>query len=271
MSDEQRTDPDRLAELIVDAVDAVDLALEEKTRERIRSAHERLATAMAAYQAAMATASEPDRAQIEQRFGRRLTDLRRQASRMPQGQLGRAAELSRDAGQVPFIEQRAPGKSIQEVAGSLPRRGEAPKVTVGGEIEAWCGPCGGLRTHKIFALVGSDPQQVICQSCGARHGYRTTPARKGAAGAPSAASSRQAVRSGPSRAEMEAEKKQRERMALRAELQAATNVRAFAPKERYRAGEIIEHPEHGRGKIETVTRGSVLVRFASGLRPLDLT
>jgi hypothetical protein len=57
---------------------------------------------------------------------------------------------------------------------------------------------------------------------------------------------------------------------LRSELQAATNVRPFSPKERYKAGEIIEHPEHGRGKIETVTRGSLLVRFARGLRPLDL-
>jgi hypothetical protein len=30
------------------------------------------------------------------------------------------------------------------------------------------------------------------------------------------------------------------------------------------------HPEHGRGKVENVLRGSMLVRFREGLRPLNL-
>ena len=41
-------------------------------------------------------------------------------------------------------------------------------------------------------------------------------------------------------------------------------MRAFDPKARYRAGEIISHPEFGRGKIETVLRSSLLVRFSIG-------
>jgi len=45
----------------------------------------------------------------------------------------------------------------------------------------------------------------------------------------------------------------------------------FDPKERYKTGEIIDHPEHGRGKIENVLRSSLLVRFGRvGLRPLTL-
>ena len=43
-------------------------------------------------------------------------------------------------------------------------------------------------------------------------------------------------------------------------------MRVFDPKERYKAGEIIVHPEYGRGKIENVLRSSLLVRF-SGRRP----
>ena len=45
---------------------------------------------------------------------------------------------------------------------------------------------------------------------------------------------------------------------------AADNVRTFDPRERYKAGEIISHPEFGRGKIENVLRSSLLVRFPNG-------
>jgi hypothetical protein len=259
-----------LSELIVEAVDAIDLALEEKTRVRILAGHEKLAVAVAAYDQVFAAASAAEKMELEKRFGRRITDLKRQTSRLPRGEKGRAAELSRDAGSVPFIEQRAPGKSIQEIAGPPRDRSQKrPKYTVGGEVEAWCGPCGGLRTHNIFALLDDEPQQVICQACGGRHGFRTTPARKGtglAESAPPVQRSR-----GPTAEQIEAEKKERAKMELRKELQTAEKVRSFSPKERYKAGEIIEHPEHGRGKVETVTRGSILVRFGHGLRPLDLT
>ncbi len=55
------------------------------------------------------------------------------------------------------------------------------------------------------------------------------------------------------------------------ELNAATDARTFDPKERYKPGEIIYHPEFGRGKVETVLRASMLVRFAQGgLKPLML-
>ena len=64
--------------------------------------------------------------------------------------------------------------------------------------------------------------------------------------------------------------KAREKNTLLDELRAAENVRSYNPKERYKAGEIILHPEHGRGKIENVLRTSLLVRFVDGLRPLDL-
>ena len=45
---------------------------------------------------------------------------------------------------------------------------------------------------------------------------------------------------------------------------AATEVKNFDPKERYRPGDIISHLEYGRGKVETVLRSSLLVRFPNG-------
>jgi hypothetical protein len=261
-----------LAEAIVDAIDALDNALEEKSRVRINTAHDKVERADQLYTAVLALADGMDRTQIEQRHGRKVTDMKRQVSRMPRGADGRPVQLSAQAGQVPFIEQRAPGKSIQEISGPPRSRHDTkPKYTTGGEVEAWCGPCGGMRTHNIYALVDGEPQQVICQACGARHGFRTTPARKtqpDLAVAGGGASSRN--RNSLTREQMEEEKRNKAREQLREELAAATQVRAFSPKERYKAGEIIEHPELGRGKIENVTRGSVLVRFTQGLRPLDL-
>ena len=69
----------------------------------------------------------------------------------------------------------------------------------------------------------------------------------------------------------ELQKRQEAKRQLQKELAEAAEPRPFDPKARYKAGEIIVHPEHGRGKIENVLRGSLLVRFLEGLRPLDLS
>jgi hypothetical protein len=267
VTDELRSKIEQLAEAVSEAFDAIDAALEEKTRDRINIGHDKLAVAIKLYDEVIAAADPASKSQIEMRHGRRITDLKRQASRLPRGAQGRTAEIAKDAGSVPFIEQRAPGRSMQEFA--PPRRGEKPKYSVGGEVDAWCGPCGGMRTHNIFALVENEPDVVICQSCGARHGFRTTPARK-AGGLPEGPSG-PVARKQAAQAQAEQDKKMAEMNALRRELNEAENVRQFSPKERYKAGEIIEHPEHGRGKVENTTRGSILVRFAHGLRPLDLS
>src|SRR5947209_6524673 len=116
-----------LPDLIVDAVDAVDLALEEKTRDRLMIAHDKLQTAATAYEEVFGAAEPEEKGQIEQRFSRRITDLKRQIARLPRGAAGRDAELAQDAG-LPFLLQRAPGKSIQGVAGVVPR-GQPPRYT----------------------------------------------------------------------------------------------------------------------------------------------
>ena len=110
-------------------------------------------------------------------------------------------------------------------------------------------------------MVGDQPKQVVCQACNARHGYRTGPARKPADAEPTP--SRQ-MTGGEREAQRRADQKANELRALAAEIAEATEVRSFDPKSRYRAGEIISHPEFGRGKIETVLRSSLLVRFSIG-------
>ena len=58
---------------------------------------------------------------------------------------------------------------------------------------------------------------------------------------------------------------------LAVEVNAAAEVKSFDPKQRYKAGDIIAHPEYGRGKIENVLRSSLLVRFSvGGLKSLML-
>ena len=135
---------------------------------------------------------------------------------------------------------------------------------VGGLVESWCGPCAGLRQHTIAAMVSGEPKQVICESCGGRHGYRTTPAR-----------SKEKAAAGPerrgrvTREQADTQRREDARTALQKELTSATEVRAFQARQRYKVGEIIEHAQFGRGKIENVLKGSLLVRFRDGLKSVN--
>jgi hypothetical protein len=107
---------------------------------------------------------------------------------------------------------------------------------------------------------------VVCQACNARHGYRTTPARA----RPSHGAQMQSPQE--TEAARKAEQKAEELRALGRELAESTQVRPFDARDRYRVGEVISHPEFGRGKVETVLRSSMLVRFPNGgLKSIMLT
>ncbi len=228
-------------------------------REIVRNAHLAVERLSKRYRELSTTGPESEREAIERTLGRRVTDLRRLASTLPRiGSI--ASEHTGDqasAGPSEVQERRITGVSW---------RSDAPKasafslaVRVGGEVDAWCGPCDGLTTHNVIAMVGGTPKQVVCQACGGRHGYRTTPARakvEAASASPSGPAESEAVR----RAEQKAE----ELRALGRELAEAAQVRNFDARERYKVGEVISHPEFGRGKVETVLRSSLLVRFPAG-------
>jgi hypothetical protein len=228
-------------------------------RDRVIAAHHGVERLSQHYRELTVGLSEGEKLRVERTVGRRVTDLRRLASLLPRvGVLTGSTPDRQISGPSVAGERRITGVSWRNDA---PRpRPDTPHV--GGEIEAWCGPCEGMTTHRIVAMVGSEPKQVVCSACSGRHNFRTTPARKGAP-EPAAAPVRQS-----SPAELEAarkaEKKEEELRALGRELAEATDVKRFDPKERYRPGDVISHPDYGRGKVETVLRSSLLVRFPQG-------
>lgn len=212
---------------------------------------------------------EKEREKIEWSLGRRVSDMRRAAEKLTKRISGSKAEMARDAGTLPFLEQRQPPKSIVP-----PRAAPTGKLSVGSEIESWCGKCKEMREHHIVAMVGGEPKQVICVVCSSRHNYRAEPPAKakragGEPGVPSATTA--GARRGTSPEEREQQRRRELKLALQKELADAAEPRPFDPKGRYKAGEIIVHPEYGRGKIENVLRSSLLVRFLEGLRPLNLS
>jgi hypothetical protein len=256
----------RLAELISDATHRVTNLLDDEhpTAADLDAGHAKVEAVATAYRELFDHLSPEDQERVERAQGRRLIDLRRLAAQLPQRAHGQAVAKAVDAsphGGQPFLLRRDPPKSI-EPARDAPRvpRGEEHLHHVGGTVEAWCGPCGGVTDHTIAALVSGQPKHVVCGTCGSKHGYRTEPARKGrkAAAGP--------VKLTPE--QVEARKAEEARFALTRELAEAEDPRPFRTGERYKAGEIIAHPEHGRGKIETVIRGAIIVRFRDGVRSL---
>jgi hypothetical protein len=250
---EQLTDEIREVALLVHSAQE-----RAEDREIVKSAHlavERLSTH---YRELSNSGSAAERESVERTLGRRVTDLRRMASTLPRiGSI--ASEHTGDqasAGPSNVQERRITGVSWRSEAAlgaTLP-----PALRVGGEVDAWCGPCEGLTTHHIIAMVSNAPKQVVCQACGGRHGFRTTPARK------STTESAKPTTPQESEAVRKAEKKAEELRALGREVAESSQVRAFNARERYKVGEVIAHPTYGRGKVETVLRSSLLVRFPSG-------
>jgi hypothetical protein len=219
------------------------------------------------YRELMQSLSASDQLRAERLLGRRVVDLRRLASLLPKvPAVTRESTPDRAAGGGAPDQRRITGVAWSQHDRAAP----SSVLKVGADLEAWCGKCGERTTHSIVAMVGTEPKQVLCQVCNSRHAYRTTPARQKAAGAAGGAAegdSRPRVAVDP-----EAAKRAAELRALAEEVAAAATVRAFDPKERYKAGEIIAHPEFGRGKIENVLRSSLLVRFpVGGLKSLMLT
>lgn len=260
---------DELNEEVRLGIADVDAAVDSEEEERQLRSFEAVQKLSQKYRDLVAEITDAkEREKVEWSLGRRVSDLRRAADKLTKRISGSKAEMARDAGTLPFLEQRQPPKSI------VPQRG-APtgKLSVGSEIESWCGKCKEMREHHIVAMVGGEAKQVICVVCSSRHNYRAEPPAKARrstseGGAPAATTG---ARRGTSPEEREQQRRKELKLALQKELADAVEPRAFDPKGRYKAGEIIVHPEYGRGKIENVLRSSLLVRFLEGLRPLNLS
>jgi RNase P subunit RPR2 len=123
------------------------------------------------------------------------------------------------------------------------------RLRPGDDTETYCGRCKAERAHQVVALnADGKPASVICRTCGNQHRYHenkpttstTTggPARRGRA----AAEHTREVPSGP--------------------------ARRYSPQEVYAAGEWVEHPKFGSGKVTQARAGKIDVRFESGSRLL---
>jgi hypothetical protein len=267
MDESQTNRLQQLNDEIASAINEVDAALESGEEPRQVAAGHMIEALAARWREFTSGLSGADLDAAERGAGRRLTDLRRSAAALSRRDSGVRVQRSEDAGFVPFIERRAPPKSI------VPQRA-APtsKMSVGGEVDSWCGKCKEMTTHNIVAMVGDQPKQVICQACNARHDHREAPPARHKKASGSVPTTSTGVEATTRRNEdRELQKRQEAKRQLQKELAEAPEPRTFDPKARYKAGEIIVHPEHGRGKIENVLRGSLLVRFLEGLRPLDLS
>jgi hypothetical protein len=245
------------------AINEVDASLESGEQARELAAGQLVAELSRRYTELLAGLNLADKDGFERRVGRRVTDLRRAAASLTRLDSGQKVASARDAGMIPFLEQRQPPKSI------VPQRA-APtgQLSVGSELESWCGKCKEMREHHVVAMVGGEPKQVICVVCNSRHNFRDTPPERKKAAGETVYVGGGAKR--PSAEDRELQKRKEAKQQLQKELAEANEPRPFDPKGRYKAGEIIVHPEHGRGKIENVLRSSMLVRFLDGLRPLDL-
>jgi len=260
---------DQLANEIRDVALQVHMAQERQDeRDVVAAAHEGVNRLSKRYRDLLQSLPPGEQMKAERLLGRRVIDIKRLASLLPK------VPASAGEGSVESTPDRvagggAPGeRRITGVSWSNERRAAPAAPGVGGDVESWCGRCGELTTHNIVAMVGREPKQVLCQVCGSRHTHRAGPARTKT----TTSSAARAVDDRPRGGDPEERRRAAELRALGEEVAAAENVRSFDPRQRYKAGEIIVHPEFGRGKIENVLRSSLLVRFPrSGLKPLSLT
>jgi len=260
-----------LRDEVYGAIDEVSAALEEGEHNRELEAGKLVEPLIARYQELIAplAALDPERERIERGLGRMLTDLRRLAAKLTQRSSGNKAERAKDAGGLPFLLERAPSPFLTKGLNAPPRRRVVESVlAVGSEVEAYCGKCKESRTHRIVVVQDNKPGRVQCVHCRSQHGYRTEPSLRATGGPGEGEAPRKTARAV---VDLEAQKRRIEREKLQAELNnvAAGEVRSFDPGGIYKSGQVIEHPKYGRGKIESITRGSLLVRFMDGLRPLS--
>jgi hypothetical protein len=231
-------------------------------REFIASVHGAVDQLSRRLRELLASLSPGDQLKADRLVGRRVADLRRMADLLPKvpAVVSASTPDRQVSGASAVGERRITGVSWS----GDERGGNSARIGVGAEVDSWCGKCGDTKTHHVVAMVGNEPKQVLCQVCGSRHAFRAEPARKRASAAELASSRRNAP-------DPEAARRAEASRALADEISRAPAIRAFDPKERYKAGEFISHPSYGPGKVENVLRSSLLVRFSrSGLKPLTL-
>jgi hypothetical protein len=120
------------------------------------------------------------------------------------------------------------------------------KLRPGDETDTYCGRCKAERAHQVVALnADGTPANVICRTCGGQHRFREKKESATPAAGRKVRASAEPARDAP-----------------------AGPVRHYSPKEVYAAGDWVDHPKFGQGKVTQARAGKIEVRFESGNRLL---
>ena len=130
----------------------------------------------------------------------------------------------------------------------------------GGNIDSWCGKCKLVLAHTIEAMAGDKPARVHCNTCRSQHSYKPNPpgaARRSVSRDASGAPARQPAKGRTSRYQSLLNSK------------GTAAAKAYSPKDRYEAGDVLEHPTFGRGVTTAVKDGTKIeVLFENGSKTL---
>jgi hypothetical protein len=124
------------------------------------------------------------------------------------------------------------------------------KLRPGDDTDTYCGRCKAERAHQVVALNADGiPASVICRTCGGQHRFHPKKEPGARPSTPSAGrrarGSAEPVREAP-----------------------AGPARRYSPTEVYAAGEWVDHPKFGQGKVTQARGGKIEVQFESGDRLL---
>ncbi len=139
----------------------------------------------------------------------------------------------------------------------------------GDDVEAWCTRCRMNLNHRVIAVVGTDVQRVHCLTCGGDHKYhppkyeKSRETEKRAIRVPSTEKGRK-----PPAAKMSS-KTLGEWTTFMKDLPSNASLRGYSASEAYGAGEFIEHPLFGVGKVlDIVAAERMQVVFRDGRKVL---
>lgn len=123
------------------------------------------------------------------------------------------------------------------------------KLRPGDDTDTYCGRCKAERAHQVVALNADGiPATVICRTCGGQHRFR----EKKESAAPAAGRvGRKALGTAGNTRDAPAEP-----------------ARPYSPDKAYAAGDWVDHPKFGQGRVLQARGGKIEVRFESGSRLL---
>jgi hypothetical protein len=140
-------------------------------------------------------------------------------------------------------------------------------VGPGDDVDAWCGKCLMVMSHRIIAVVGSQIKKVECLTCHAIHAYKLAPGAK-----TEKTASRNLVDS-PSKASKgktpRASRSESEWNVFMAEKAPEQQSRPYKVSESFAIAEFIEHPIFGVGRVLEITGAEkMVVIFKEGRKTL---